>query len=233
MPAAKLSTAQIAGISVACIILALALVCVGVSFYPFSLKPEEILKLYQLMKDVDEVLCKNNIPYVVESGTLLGCVRHGGMIPWDDDLDIQILKQDEAAFLALRPLFKNLQYDIRRANFGYKIMSASGFPFCDVFITSFDDKSCSHNKNHSFEKCFFKWEEYYPIKRYKFGEIEVNGPTNPDFFLDRCYGKSWRDTWYLIGSHKFRYFHIPRPKKMKPDDYKHAVPTGPLQDRVK
>ena len=187
------------------------------------------------MKDVDEVLCKHNIPYIVESGTLLGCVRHGGMIPWDDDLDIQIQQKDETAFLALRHTFKSLQLDIKTTKFGYRITPYGkgnlAFPFCDVFITSFDENSCSHNKNHSFKKCYFKLEEYYPIKRYKFGEIEVNGPAHPDMFLSRCYGDNWRDTWYKVFNHKFLYFHIPRPRKMKPEDYKPAMPTGPLQNR--
>jgi phosphorylcholine metabolism protein LicD len=39
------------------------------------------------MKDVHEVLVISNIEYWVIAGTLLGAVRHKGLIPWDDDLD--------------------------------------------------------------------------------------------------------------------------------------------------
>lgn len=233
--AAKLSNGQIAGIIIGAVLLVFFAVAIGVSFLPFRLTQGDILSLYQLMKDVDAILLRAGVSYIVEGGTLLGCVRHGGMIPWDDDLDIQILAEDEQAFLALRPVFATIGLDIRPTGFGWRIQPAGkrnlAFPFCDVFITSFGPDACSHNKNHSFKRCYFKREEYFPVKRYKFGEIEVNGPSSPNAFLDRCYGATWPDTWFKTFNHKFLYFHIPQPKKMKPKDYKCAVPTGPVVER--
>lgn len=51
------------------------------------------MRALDLLCWVDSVLKKNNIPYFIEGGTLLGAVRHGGFIPWDDDIDIGIPKK--------------------------------------------------------------------------------------------------------------------------------------------
>lgn len=45
-------------------------------------------KILETMKYIDELCEKYNITYYIMGGTALGAVRHGGFIPWDDDLDI-------------------------------------------------------------------------------------------------------------------------------------------------
>lgn len=46
------------------------------------------MKILEIMKYIDKVCRENGIVYYIMGGTALGAIRHGGFIPWDDDLDI-------------------------------------------------------------------------------------------------------------------------------------------------
>ncbi len=56
------------------------------------------LKLLEMLEFIDTVCRQNDIPYWLSSGTLIGAMRHGGFIPWDDDVDIEMLPEDFARF---------------------------------------------------------------------------------------------------------------------------------------
>lgn len=67
-----------------------------------ELTPKQFRKMQltqlDMLVDFDRVCRKHDINYVIFTGTLLGAVRHKGFIPWDDDADIGILREDYEKF---------------------------------------------------------------------------------------------------------------------------------------
>ncbi len=63
-----------------------------------SLRTLQLIEL-ELLQEVDRICRKQGIHYNIIAGTLLGAVRHGGFIPWDDDADVAMLREEYKRFL--------------------------------------------------------------------------------------------------------------------------------------
>lgn len=72
----------------------------------------DINEIHNIQKDMlnefTSFLDKNNIEYFLDYGTLIGAARHKGFIPWDDDLDISMIRKEYNKFLNVVKKTKNL-----------------------------------------------------------------------------------------------------------------------------
>lgn len=79
-------------------------------------KLEELhVVLYDMLKDIDDVCQKHGIQYSLAFGSVLGAVRHQGIIPWDDDLDVLMMRDQYEQFLDIaKNEFNNEKYTFQK-----------------------------------------------------------------------------------------------------------------------
>lgn len=70
-------------------------------------KPQIQEILLEILKEFDAVCRDHGIRYSLDGGTLLGAVRHGGFIPWDDDVDVIVPRPDYERLLKHPEWFKS------------------------------------------------------------------------------------------------------------------------------
>lgn len=67
-----------------------------------TLRDIQLLYL-ELLRFIDNVCDKYDIDYWIDYGTLLGAVRHDGFIPWDDDVDLSVMRKDYEKLIEVLP----------------------------------------------------------------------------------------------------------------------------------
>ena len=149
--------------------------------------------LLQLLKVIQRVLTQHHVTYWLHAGSLLGARRHRGFVPWDDDVDLCVLKDThlEDALKELRSLPGVVCVPM---HFGQKLSATrSNKSPVDLFL--FEKKL---NKLVPTDAALQDWpNEWYiidrtfPLMDTTFENMSVPVPKDSDDFLVRAYGKDF------------------------------------------
>ncbi|HCU06107.1 MAG TPA: hypothetical protein DIC42_00780 [Holosporales bacterium] len=209
---------------------------------PHSFNQNLPLALYQLVSDFQAVMRKHNVPYFFTSGTLLGAVRHGGLIPWDDDADCYMLKDDSKLFEKTIPDLEKLGYCLNTVSgdcwngFKVNLWIEQHITCIDVFFMDKDEETGEHyfQSNWSvLKKIRLKNADIFPLQTIKFGGIELITVHNIDKMLTMPYGTLWK-THVVKENHLFGHLLTPEDKKLhiaSPEELLPAGPFGPLIEK--
>lgn len=103
--------------------------------------------MIEVLEVVDNICAKHGLRYFADYGTLLGAVRHQGFIPWDDDMDITMLREDYEHFLKIAPA---------ELPSGWHVLSIHNNPFhhqLHALIKNTDRINYSPEHLHRFHGC--------------------------------------------------------------------------------
>lgn len=94
-----------------------------------EIKKEELRNIQiRILQHVDEFCTKHNLRYFISGGTLIGAIRHKGFIPWDDDIDFMMLREDYERFIKLYSQEDNSIYHL----YSHKILPSYPYPFAKI-----------------------------------------------------------------------------------------------------
>lgn len=207
---------------------------------------KQVDQLYSLIKEVDAIFKKMDISYFVIGGTLLGAIRHGGLIPWDDDIDIGIFEHDTKKLfskrlerqLEKRGLVLNTEDDLGTYKIHYKrgqkIQGYSHrFPFLDIFVyKKLGQKGkekyviADEDARSVWPKDVYPVKDLFPLVDYSFGPLMLPGPLNSRKLLKKIYGQDVFETYYEEYDHQKETRRKKVKKDMLPWDYIPVLPSG-------
>ena len=157
---------------------------------------------------------KNSIDYFIIAGSLIGCIRNGGLLPFDDDIDIGIFEKDIQKIKD----YKNSMYYFKKDSygFGYKFKKYNSSLFIDIMIfeQDFIDPTKYKIINNLWKNEAIYLDEIYPLTIKKYSGINVYVPYKYNQYLHRAFPKWNKQIRFDCGHHTNKCFYkemgIPR-----------------------
>lgn len=137
--------------------------------YDHRITLEEIQNLeYNILKEFDAFARKNNIKYFLCGGTLLGAIRHEGFIPWDDDIDICLLREDYDKMISL---VKNQRYFEDKPQYRFCLPLDDNYIY--PYVKVVDDQTIVYEKDINHQFCLGVWIDIFPMDAWPESDKEI------------------------------------------------------------
>lgn len=123
----------------------------------------------EMIDEIDRLCTQNNLSYWLDSGSALGAIRHHGFIPWDDDVDIGMMRDDYNAFIAIakkemssnyiiqdhniEPRYNNFHIKIRKLNTIFPQSYNSHFKYRGIQLDIFPFDYVPDDAEKTIKKC--------------------------------------------------------------------------------
>jgi len=167
-------------------------------------------ELLEHVKNIIPYLEKWKVRYWAHAGTLLGCIRHGDIIPWDDDIDfgyiddgnIQNLIEDlENNNFQINYNFLGIEIDIK---IGFQIINKNNNKIViDMFKFTKENDMLMQTTyaNKRWPKENYYYDQVFPLKKAKFNNIYLPIPNKSDEFCKRAFSDKYIDEFYIKKPH--------------------------------